>query len=83
MGPAMKFTGRMLAIAVAAVLFVGLTELCAGWIHPRPPVRFGRFRERRRRAPWPHPFGVVRFAEEGVLIGLVTLAGRKVLRLRL
>ena len=65
-GPAMKLAGRILAIAAAVVLFIGLTE-----------------RERRRRPPWPQPFGVIRFAQEAVLIGLVTWGGRKVLRLRL
>src|ERR1035438_3945591 len=65
-GPAMKLAGRILAMAAAVVLFIGLTG-----------------RERRRRPPWPQPFGVIRFGREAVLIGLVTWGGRKVLWMRI
>jgi hypothetical protein len=77
-----KVLTRVAMIAVAAAVFVGLTWIYAGWIRePAPnPKRVLRERHRdagARLAVFP------KFVGQVGLVGLIALAGRKVLRVRL
>jgi hypothetical protein len=84
-----RIVGRIAMIALAVALFAGLTTMYARTMRPRVfRARVGRggrgdWSDLRRR-PDNVQFG--RFPEifkEGGLFALVTLAGRKILRLRL
>ena len=77
----MKTLARMAMIALAAGLFVGITGVLAN-IQPSPPRE--RFElERRRRPSEPQWNRLPSFAGEFLLIGMIAVAGRTILRLRL
>lgn len=69
-------------IALAASLFVGLTEIYARSI--RVPVADAKqpFRERRREAG-PRLGAFVKFVGQVGLVWVIALGGRKILRIRL
>ena len=76
----MKFArtvARLAMIALAAVLFIGLITLYSHSFGP-PSAR-----ERERRNAEPQFKAMPTFLRQYLLFGLIALAGRKILRLRL
>jgi hypothetical protein len=72
---------RMGAILVAASLFIALTTIWARSIRPKPLDGRPRLERRRPAAPAIGKFS--NFLGHGILFALISLGGRKVLRLRL
>jgi hypothetical protein len=64
-------------LALAASLFIGLITLYAHSFGPPSP------RERERRDSEPHLKSLPTLLQQYLVFGLIALAGRKVLRLRL
>jgi hypothetical protein len=78
----LKVLTRVAAIAVASAVFVGLTWIYAGSIR-EPALHPQRaFRERHRDAD-ARLGAFPKFVGQVGLVGLIALAGRKVLRIRL
>ncbi len=89
MMPFVRTLGRIVLIAVAATFFAGLTFVYSRTVRPRAERREFRGRgPREQRDPHPRPteprpgaFPV--FLRQCGVFAVVTLAGRKILRLRL
>lgn len=80
---AIRTLARIGIIAAAAAVFVGLTGLYAHSIRP-PVFRFRpRMFARERRPPEPRLRALPGFMGECFLFALITVGGRKLLRLRL
>ena len=77
----MKTLARIAILMLLAALFVELTGIYADFQPRSSHLRWEP--ERRRRAPEPHLDRAPSFLGEFVVIGLIALAGRKILRLRL
>jgi len=73
------------AIVLAAGLFMALTRMYAQFIHPRPrnPYRQVERVQLERRPAEPDLGRFPNLLGHGVLFGLITIGGRKLLRLRL
>jgi hypothetical protein len=76
-----KTLARIALIVLAAGLFVELTGIYADFQPRSPRLRWES--ERRRRPPEPQLDRTPSFLGEFVVIGMIALAGRKVLGLRL
>jgi hypothetical protein len=75
----LRWIGRFAIVAVAVALVTAATW--SGAAGSRTSVR--ERRGYRRRALEPQPGRILSFAGEFAIIGMITLAGRKILRLRL
>ncbi len=79
----LRIAGRLILIAAAAALFIGLSGIWARSIHA---PRFKNFRGvavELRRPPEPQFSALPKFLGEGLLIAVIAIAGRKLFRLRL
>jgi hypothetical protein len=79
----LRILARLILVAIAAALFVGLAGLWARSIHA---PRFKNFRGvpiEVRRPPEPQFSALPKFLGEGFLIAAIAIAGRKLFRLRL
>jgi hypothetical protein len=76
----LRWIGRFAIVAVAIALVTAATW-SSGAAGSRTRVR--ERRGYRRRALEPQPGRIASFAGEFAIIGMITLAGRKILRLRL
>ena len=78
----LRVLARITVLSLAACVFIGLTEIYAGWL--RPPFERPRVQAARRHRPSePQISRLHSFIFEGMLLALMTAAGRIVFRLRL
>lgn len=77
----MKTLSRLALIALAASVFVGLTETYADFRPRSPHLRWET--ERRRRPSDPQLDRLPSFLGEFVVVGLIAVAGRKLFRVHL
>ena len=78
----MKTAGRILVLAVAASVSIGLVWIWSDSVPP-PPRNARMIYKRYQRPRWPERNGIYMFLREVGLFAGITFAGRKILRLRL
>ena len=77
-----RLVARIVMLAMAAALFIGLTGILASSIESRERSE-RRLRRVVRRARWPQLRRLWSFAGDLVIFGMITAGGRMIFRLRL